>query len=200
MQQLKDMLSSARYFWLAMGYLVVVVLVWHFRWPARSPSREYQAAVAMVWNHRIAGPDLRRPDGIVGSLGFYLPSLASIEGKYVKPALGIAPNAPISRNLLADHPDVTLPANTTAIVFRATDPKTTALLNAGSPVVLLGTDADTKAAVSILALVRAILCDTAAGNAQSCYPVLQITEGQAPVVQKNLATLRLVPAAVPVSP
>jgi hypothetical protein len=197
-EQFQDWLASARFFWLCVIYATVMLFVWRFAWPDQPISHDYRAAVTMAHNHRVVASDLRRPDGLVGSLGFYMKPTASIEGTYVKPEQGISAGMPVNPAVLADRPDMTLPAQTSAVVYPSADAKLIALLDVGSPVMLFGPDADPKAiAAPIPAIVHAILCDPAGSDAKACYPVLWIAESQAPLVLKNLPALKLAPAPVP---
>lgn len=200
MERLRDWLISARFFWLGATYVVAVMVVWLFAWPDQPPSRDYVAAVRMATNHRVVASELRRPASIAGTLGFYIKTTASIEGKYVKPKAGILPGQPVNDAVLSDSPDMTLPNKTTAVVFPLTNSKVTRLLDAGSPVVLFGQDPNSKAAVSIPATVHAILCDPVGSETRTCYPILCIAENQAKFVLNYLAALKLVPTSVHPSP
>ncbi len=197
LEQLTDRLVCARFCWLAVIYAVGMLCVWHLAWPSQERSRDYLAAVAMVHNHRIVASDLKHPDGVVGWLGFYMQPTASLEGKYVTPKDGISPPQPVNDAVLTNRPDMTLPPQTSAVVLPAVDAKMIGLLDAGSPVTLFGPDTDAKAMAPVAATVHAILCDIADSGAKSCYPVVRVAEAQAPLVLKNLSTLKLAPASLP---
>ena len=175
---------------MALVYIGFVFFILYYNWSTHVSGREYVAAHKLVYNHRIVSGDLQRPSGLATSLGFYLPARASLVSKYVMEP--IEPGQPVSVTMLADKPDMQLPEKMGAVVFALPpDSHLLLLLDVGSPVVLLGQDPNSKAAVHIEALVHAILCETKRTDAKNCYPILRIPANQIEFVTKNQASLRL---------
>jgi outer membrane protein OmpA-like peptidoglycan-associated protein len=180
--------------------LVFSLFVWRLGWS--DPARDYVASRELVKNHRIVSGDITRPEaknatwrrpGVLAAwLGFYMSAVSSIEGKYVKAVQPIMPGESVSTVVLADKPDMELPDRMHAIAFPLpADSRLIGLLDAGSPVVLLGQDPDSKAAVSVRATVHAVLCEPTNSDAKNCFPILQIPADQSQFVAKNQAALRV---------
>jgi len=187
-----------RFALMTLVYIGVVLLVWHWNWPEHVAAREYVAARELAHNHRIVSYDLRRPDGLATSLGFYMISNRLIEGRYIKTNQPIMPGQSISPECLADEPDMQLPDKMRAVVFTLpSDSRLIGLLDVGSPVALLGQDPDSKAAVSIPALVHAILCEPSSSDGKNCYPILRVSVDRIQFVTKNQSALRLVLGSQP---
>jgi outer membrane protein OmpA-like peptidoglycan-associated protein len=182
-------------------YVGIVVFLWRCGWPNRAPDRDYVASRELVNNHRIVSGDLRRPDGLATSLGFYMAPKGSIEGKYLRSKQPIMPGQSLNTLALADKPDMQLPDETHAVVFPLpSDSRLIGLLDVGSPVVLLGQDPDSKAAVAIYATVHAILCESTNSDTKGCFPILRIPTDQTQFVTKNLGALRLALGLGPTPP
>lgn len=176
----------------AVAYVGFVVFIWYYCWAAVAPAPDYVAAGQLVTNHRIVAGDLRRPDTVAQSLGFYMATRSSVEGKYVKTKPAIIHGQFVQTAALADKPDMQLPDKMRAVVFALpADSRLIGLLDVGSPVVLLGRDPDAKASLTINATVHAILCEPTKNDPKGCNPVLRIPEDQIQIFIKNQAALRL---------
>jgi hypothetical protein len=192
--QVSRMICDHPFALVAAGYAAVVVACWCWLWgwPAQPQDRDYVAARELVNNHRIVSGDLRRPATLAGSLGFYVATAASIEGKYVnttKPS--IMPGESVRTVALLDRPNMELPENMRAAAFPLpSGSRIIGMLEVGSPVVLVGQDTE-KVPVSIPATVHAIICGSTKSDTESCYPILRIPAEQSHVVMKNQAALHL---------
>jgi hypothetical protein len=189
--------QSARYGLIVVVYVVAIWLVWR-GWPQDPPDqRAYVTETALAFNHRLIVADFHRPDSGMESFGFYMRTPASVVGKYMTSTKGIAAGRPVDPTMLADRPVLTVPADSTVVIYTAVDPKLMALLDAGTSVILFGQDADAKTPMSVTATILAILCDSAADDVKSCYPALSLAAKDAPLVVKNLATLKLALTGIP---
>jgi hypothetical protein len=156
----------------------------------RTGELNYLAVVELKHNHRIASRDLRRPSSLASSLGFYMPAVSLLEGKYVSPSRSIMPGQPVPLAALAKSPDMSAPGLQLLSVPPAGDFQSLAMLDAGMPVLLAGLDSESKP-ILISAAVHAIVCNPAKAGTDDCYPVLAIAVDQRQLALTNLSKLKL---------
>jgi hypothetical protein len=154
------------------------------------PDREYLATRDLAPNHRIAAVDVQRPATLATSTGFYMASLAVVEGRYLKQSVKRAER--ISVAIVADRPSMRFPDSFRAIAFPLQiGSMPVDLIDVGSPVILLGRDADSKCRIAVAATVHAIVCEQKTGDAPNCYPMLRVPADKSQVVVTNQSALHL---------
>jgi hypothetical protein len=157
--------------------------------------RDYLATRELVVNHRIVSADFRRPDTFTSRLGFYLPAVTAIEGKYVRRKIDV--NDPLGAASLGDGPDLNPGAGRQALVVPlATGSHLIGLLDVGRSVGVTGQD-DDKGAVSFEATVHAIQCEPKKGDAPTCRVILSLPSDRRLKLPTDLAGLRLTPRTPP---
>jgi hypothetical protein len=190
-RQLLQALLDHRFGLVAAPYIIAVIGSWHFGWTGPSPDRDYVAARDLVNNHRVTSTDLQTPSA--DPLGFYMESKSSLEGKYIWSKKPIKGGERISHAVLADEPDMQFPNTIKAIAFPLpAGAIPIGELDAGSKVLLVGQDADSKCPISIAATVQAIYCEPKKGEAANCYPLLRIPANKIQIVSRNQSALHLV--------
>lgn len=147
----------------------------------------HQAAAELTKNHRVTASDLQRPSGWVGSLGFYLPPAAEIQGRYVKNDR-IAKGAPIGASALLEKPDIAVvkPNVGLLIPIVTADTRLLSQLSVGTALMLVGQGGDRT--IMYPATLRAIVCEAKGAN---CQPFVEVSENDVTGVVKNLTALRL---------
>ncbi len=171
-------------------YLGILLLCCHFGRPDRPPDREYLATRDLAPNHRIEAVDVQRPVTLAAAAGFYVAPLASIEGKYLEKST--KRGELISAGMVGDKPSMQFPNGLRAVAFPLqTGSMPVDLLDAGSPVILLGQDPDSKCPIAVIATVHAIVCEGRTGDAPNCYPILRVPADQSQLVVKNQTALHL---------
>jgi hypothetical protein len=159
-------------------------------------QRDYVATRKLNPNHRIVAGDFRRPDVFLASLGFYLPSASSLEGRYVRET-AIEPNGSIDLAKLDERPDLVMPQACQALILPLpAETGLVATINADSSVIVIGAD-DEKGAVSLPAKVHAILCDARKGDTQACRAVLRIPSNLTLKLPKDSGGLRFLMQVAP---
>jgi hypothetical protein len=151
----------------------------------------YLARQGMPRNHLIEAADVERPKSFAATLGFYLPTMEAIQGKYV--AETIEGGAIVDPNKLIPQPiagnDSTL--TPIAVPMSKLGPFVR-FVDAGSRGALFGYDASSKTVLCQPAAVDALTCTPdAAGD--GCYAIVHVPRESADPFRLNKDSLQWIP-------